>query len=52
MAWLIWLMIILVCRFYGAEISDMDMAMIAVFYVGDCIHDLAKTIERRKDKCV
>ena len=50
MAYLIWIAIILICEYFGAKISDMEMAMIAIFYVGDCIHDLAKAIERRKDK--
>ncbi len=32
------------------KISDINVAMIAIFYIGDCISDLAKAIERRSEK--
>lgn len=33
--------------FYGAEITDLNMLMVAVFYVGDCI--LMKTVRKEND---
>lgn len=39
-----------VCWILGAKISDINVAMIAIFYIGDCISDLAKAIERRSEK--
>lgn len=47
---LVWLVIMFVCWTLGAKISDIDVAMIAIFYIGDCISDLAKAIERRSEK--
>ena len=46
----VWLTIMFVCWMLGAKISDIDVAMIAIFYIGDCISDLAKAIERRSKK--
>lgn len=48
----IYFILILICKYFGAEITDIEWAMIAIFYVGDCISDLAKAIERSKGKCV
>lgn len=47
---IIYFALILICKYFGAEITDIEWAMIAIFYVGDCISDLAKAIERRSEK--
>ncbi len=47
---IVWLAIMFVCWILGAKISDINVAMIAIFYIGDCIYDLAKAIERRSEK--
>ena len=47
---LVWLAIIFICWILGAKISDINVAMIAIFYIGDCISDLAKAIEKRSEK--
>lgn len=47
---LIWLVIILIYRILGVKISDIDVAIIAILYIGDCISDLAKAIEKRSEK--
>lgn len=47
MACLIWILLMLICKYCGAEISDIEEAMIAIFYVGDCVYDLTKEIKRR-----
>lgn len=44
---IICLVAILICKFYGVEISDI-VGAIAIFYIGDCISDLAKAIEKEK----
>ena len=46
----VWLVIMFVCWMLGVKISDINVAMIAIFYIGDCISDLAKAIERRNEK--
>lgn len=33
----LWFGFILYCGFHGAEITDLNLLMIAVFYIGDCI---------------
>lgn len=48
---IIYFILILICKYFGAEITDIEWAMISIFYVGDCISDLAKEIGRRNDKC-
>lgn len=35
---------------FRCKISDINVAMIAIFYIGDCISDLAKAIEKRSEK--
>ena len=47
---LVWLAIIFICWILGAKISDINVTMIAIFYIGDCISDLAKAIEKRSKK--
>ena len=47
---LVWLAIMFVCWILGAKISDINVAMIAIFYIDDCISDLAKAIEKRSEK--
>nr|DAH26913.1 MAG TPA: hypothetical protein [Caudoviricetes sp.] len=47
---IVWLAIMFVYWMLGAKISDIDVAMIAILYIGDCISDLAKVIERRNEK--
>ena len=47
---LVWLAIMLICWMLGVKISDIDVVMIAIFYIGDCISDLAKAIERSSEK--
>ena len=47
---LVWLTIMFVGWILGAKISDINVAMIAIFYIGDCISDLAKAIEKRREK--
>lgn len=47
----VWLVIMFVCWMLGVKISDINVAMIAIFYIGDCISDLAKAIEKRNKPC-
>lgn len=47
---LVWLAIMFICWMLGVKISDIDVAIIAILYIGDCISDLAKAIERRSEK--
>ena len=34
---IIWFALLIFCYSKGAEISDIAMLMVAVFYIGDCI---------------
>jgi len=47
---LVWLAIMFFGWTLGVKISDINVAMIAIFYIGDCISDLAKEIEKRGGK--
>lgn len=47
---LVWLAIMFICWISGTKISDINVAMIAIFYIGDCISDLAEAIEKRSEK--
>lgn len=47
----VWSVIMFVCWILGVKISDINVAMIAVFYIGDCIFDFAKAIEKRSKTC-
>lgn len=44
---LLWFVLIIYCGFNGAEITDLNLLMVAVFYIGDCI--LLKTVREEKD---
>lgn len=46
----VWLAIMFVCWILGEKISDADVAMAAIFLIGDCILNLVRTIKRRSEK--
>lgn len=43
---ILWFAFMIYCALNGAEITDMNLLMISIFYVGDCI--LLKTIGKEK----
>lgn len=43
---ILWFAFIIYCAWNGAEVTDMNLLMMSIFYVGDCI--LSKTMGEEK----
>ena len=44
---ILWFAFMIYCAWNGAEITDMNLLMVSVFYIGDCI--LLKTVRKERD---
>ena len=44
---ILWFAFMIYCAWNGAEITDLNLLMVSVFYIGDCI--LLKMVRKEKD---